>query len=118
MSNNENYEKVLEQIDSQIQIATSRKVWIQKCELEREVEDLSNEVAILKEANKTLKAAVDSKSLFKPGLELYEIEKAYIIAAVEFYKDKISAARALGITVKSLYNKLHDFNYKVHRENA
>lgn len=42
---------------------------------------------------------------------LDEVEKAHIIYALEVMKgNKSLTAKALGITLKTLYNKLHQYN--------
>lgn len=56
---------------------------------------------------------------YDPSLTLYELEKRYILRAlVHFDGNKTRAAQALGITIKTLYNKLHEYgefeNYAVH----
>lgn len=43
-------------------------------------------------------------------LTLYELEKRYILKALlHFQGNKTQAANALGITIKTLYNKLHEY---------
>lgn len=47
---------------------------------------------------------------YKEGVALYDIEKAYILKALAFYGgNKTKAASGLGITIKTLYNKLHEY---------
>lgn len=47
---------------------------------------------------------------YKPNLTLYEIERQYIIKALShFGGNKTQAANNLGITIKTLYNKLHEY---------
>lgn len=47
---------------------------------------------------------------FDPALSLYELEKRYILKALQYYQsNKTKAAQALGITIKTLYNKLHEY---------
>ena len=50
---------------------------------------------------------------------LYELEKRYILKALNYFDgNKTQAANALGITIKTLYNKLHEYGefekYAVH----
>lgn len=50
---------------------------------------------------------------------LYELEKRYILKALNYFEgNKTQAANALGITIKTLYNKLHEYGefekYAVH----
>lgn len=106
----------LKDIDEQIEKWTARKVWMQKCELEAEVESLKNEVSVLREENsKFLKQT--SKS-YNPNISLLQLERDYILAALKFHKnDKFKAATDLGITTKTLYNKLHDCGYFVAKPN-
>jgi DNA-binding NtrC family response regulator len=56
---------------------------------------------------------------FSPDVKLHELEKRYIISALAFYGgNKTQAALGLGITIKTLYNKLHEYGefekYAVH----
>lgn len=56
---------------------------------------------------------------FDPAVPLYELEKRYIIKALGYYGgNKTQAAQGLGITIKTLYNKLHEYGefekYAVH----
>lgn len=56
---------------------------------------------------------------YDPGLTLYELEKRYILKALmHFGGNKTQAANNLGITIKTLYNKLHEYgefdNFAVH----
>lgn len=56
---------------------------------------------------------------FDPQMPLYELEKRYIIKALAHYGgNKTQAAQGLGITIKTLYNKLHEYGefekYAVH----
>ena len=56
---------------------------------------------------------------YYPSVTLYEIEKKYILKALHhFGGNKTQAAQNLGITIKTLYNKLHEYgefeNFSVH----
>lgn len=56
---------------------------------------------------------------FDPSITLHELEKRYILKALNFFEgNKTQAANALGITIKTLYNKLHEYGefdrYAVH----
>lgn len=47
---------------------------------------------------------------YDPTLPIYELEKRYIIKALNYFEgNKTQAANALGITIKTLYNKLHEY---------
>lgn len=53
------------------------------------------------------------------SLTLYELERRYILKALKYFEgNKTQAANALGITIKTLYNKLHEYGefdkYAVH----
>jgi DNA-binding NtrC family response regulator len=47
--------------------------------------------------------------VYHPEVDLAEIEKQYIIKALEHHARISYAAKALGITCKTLYNKLHKY---------
>lgn len=56
---------------------------------------------------------------YDPTLTLDELEKRYILKALTYFEgNKTQAAHALGITIKTLYNKLHEYGefekYAVH----
>ena len=45
-----------------------------------------------------------------PSMTLYELEKKYIMTSLDFFEgNKTRVASALGITIKTLYNKLHEY---------
>jgi transcriptional regulator with PAS, ATPase and Fis domain len=47
---------------------------------------------------------------YDPSFTLYELEKRYILKALKYFDgNKTQAAQALGITIKTLYNKLHEY---------
>lgn len=56
---------------------------------------------------------------YDPNLTVHELEKRYILKALNYFEgNKTRAANALGITIKTLYNKLHEYGefdrYAVH----
>ncbi len=55
---------------------------------------------------------------YDPGMTLAELNKLYILNALEHFSSKREAAKALGVTVKTLYNRLHEYgvfeNYAIH----
>ena len=47
---------------------------------------------------------------YDPNLKLSELEKTYILKALDYFEgNKTQAAQALGVTIKTLYNKLHEY---------
>ncbi len=47
---------------------------------------------------------------YNPSVTLHDLEKQYIIRALTHFKgNKTQAAHSLGITIKTLYNKLHEY---------
>lgn len=47
---------------------------------------------------------------YEPTVTLHELEKRYILKALNHFDgNKTQAANALGITIKTLYNKLHEY---------
>ena len=84
------------------------------------MENLCNRWRILKTDNaitiKDLPAAFVSADShqnagieYDPGITLAEMNKVYILQAMEHFPSKREAAKALGITIKTLYNRLHDY---------
>jgi len=56
---------------------------------------------------------------YDPTVTLHDLEKRYILKALNYFDgNKTQAANALGITIKTLYNKLHEYGefdkYAVH----
>jgi two-component system response regulator HydG len=52
----------------------------------------------------------NDKAEYDPSITLSELEKRYILKALfHFDGNKTQAAQALGITIKTLYNKLHEY---------
>lgn len=52
----------------------------------------------------------DEKMEYDPSITLGELEKRYILKALSHFDgNKTQAAQALGITIKTLYNKLHEY---------
>ena len=63
----------------------------------------------------------DSSNIsYNPKVTLSELNKMYILSALNHFSSKREAARALGITVKTLYNRLHEYKlfkqYSVHSD--
>ena len=60
---------------------------------------------------------------YDASVTIYELEKRYILKALNYFDgNKTQAANALGITIKTLYNKLHEYGefekYAVHSKPA
>jgi len=55
---------------------------------------------------------------YNPNITLADLNKLYILNALDHFSSKREAAKALGITVKTLYNRLHEYgvfeNYALH----
>lgn len=52
----------------------------------------------------------DDSMAYDPAMTIHELEKRYILKALlHFGGNKTQAANALGITIKTLYNKLHEY---------
>lgn len=80
-----------------------------------ENEKLMDEVSHLRSENSKLNKLIElykncNSSEYDPGLTIHEIEKRHILGALKFFNgDKIKTSNAIGITIKSLYNKLHEY---------
>ena len=46
---------------------------------------------------------------YDPTMSLADVNKAHILNALQHFSSKRKAAKALGITVKTLYNRLHEY---------
>ena len=58
---------------------------------------------------------------YDPSLTVHEVERRYILKALAHFEgNKTKAAQALGITIKTLYNKLHEYGeferFAVHKK--
>ena len=48
---------------------------------------------------------------YDPTVNLHALEKRYILEALKYFEgNKTKAAKALGMTIKTLYNRLHEYN--------
>ena len=79
----------------------------------------NNEITV-KELPKQILDAEESsvKVSYDPTLTLSDINRVYILSALRHFPSKKRAAKALGITVKTLYNRLHEYGifdkYAIH----
>ncbi|OFZ20228.1 MAG: sigma-54-dependent Fis family transcriptional regulator [Bdellovibrionales bacterium RBG_16_40_8] len=58
---------------------------------------------------------------YDPNLTIHELERRYILKALNYFDgNKTQAANALGFTIKTLYNKLHEYGefdkYAIHQK--
>jgi transcriptional regulator with PAS, ATPase and Fis domain len=99
----------------------------------REVQNLCERLQILAEGaiiqpsdlpenvrNPEQKLIIDD---YDPAVSIHELERRYIIKALNYFEgNKTQAANALGITIKTLYNKLHEYGefekYAVHSRSS
>lgn len=95
----------------------------------RELQNLCERLQILADAQ-TIQASDLPESILKPenklvigqydpSMTLHELERRYIVEALKHFEgNKTQAANALGITIKTLYNKLHEYgefeNFAIH----
>lgn len=93
----------------------------------RELKNLCERLRILQDGNiiklnhlpeEILNRKKQSSVFYDPNVTLAELNKMYILHALEHFSSKRAAAKALGITVKTLYNRLHEYgafkNYSIH----
>lgn len=63
------------------------------------------EQLLLKEGDKP-----DLKLSYDPSLSLHDVQKVYVLKSLQYFKgNKTKVAKALGVTIKTLYNKLHEY---------
>ncbi len=95
----------------------------------RELQNVCERMQILSEGHMIMAGDVpehirtpeekDSSGEYDPAMTLSELEKRFIIKALNYFDgNKTQAAHALGITIKTLYNKLHEYGefdkYAIH----
>ena len=95
----------------------------------RELQNVCERLQILSEGHNIMPGDIpeqirnpeqkDSSGDYNPGMTLSELEKRFILKALHYFEgNKTQAANALGITIKTLYNKLHEYGefdkYAVH----
>ena len=87
--------------------------WFENDKLSEENDRLVEENKELKERNSQLekgKVRPFTMESFDPQVSLCDLEEKYILNALKHFKgDKAKAAHALGLTIKTLYNKLHAY---------
>ena len=79
----------------------------------------NNEITVKDLPKQILDAEESSVKLsYDPTLTLSDINRVYILSALRHFPSKKRAAKALGITVKTLYNRLHEYGifdkYAIH----
>ena len=86
----------------------------------RELQNVCERLQILSEGHTIMAGDVpehirfpeqkDQSGEYDPQLTLAELEKRFILKALTYFEgNKTQAANALGITIKTLYNKLHEY---------
>lgn len=60
--------------------------------------------------------AAKVKVVFDPAVSLDRLTRTYTILAMDYYDgNKTQVAHSLGITIKTLYNWLHQWGIEIHR---
>ena len=93
----------------------------------RELKNLCERLKILQDENiikenhlptEFLNKKPASQAHYDPNISLAEMNKLHILNAMSYFSSKRDAAKALGITVKTLYNRLHEYgvfdDYSLH----
>jgi DNA-binding NtrC family response regulator len=86
----------------------------------RELENLCERLQVLAESDVVdiqnlpeqvlQKKQADPTKDYNPSLKIADVEKAWILKAMDHFRgNKTQASLALGITIKTLYNKLHEY---------
>lgn len=89
----------------------------------RELQNICERIQILAESNvikdtdlpEQLKKSTAGKEFnifsdYEPSVSIHDLEKQYILRSLEYFSgNKTECANALGITIKTLYNKLHEY---------
>lgn len=55
---------------------------------------------------------IEPEITYYPEVSLADIERKWIRSALFHFKNKSKAARALGITTKTIYNKIHEYGWE------
>jgi DNA-binding NtrC family response regulator len=112
MKNIKQFEAFLEKKIDELQ---NVNYYIKHLELERVVADQQGTINSLTSENKEL-LELKKKSLILTskaflGLTIVEIQQQVIVDRLKFYKgNKSKTAETLGITIKTLYNLLHEYD--------
>jgi DNA-binding NtrC family response regulator len=101
----------MDELEAQLKKAQDRVFIMEYYKYQNQNADLKQRNEFLEQENKKLKAAFESNVKFNPTQTLNDAERYLISKALQHYDgNKMLAAESLGITVKTLYNKLYEFN--------
>lgn len=107
------YSTIIEKLDEDIKSQNLRKLIAERYDFESKNNQLPKENQELKKRIRDLESGsirpftFDS---FTPEVNLCDLERQYIISAMKHFSgNKSEAAKSLGITIKTLYNKLHEY---------
>lgn len=114
MKNNLKKPILYEELEAQLSLAKDRLFIMKYYDMERELADLKPTIENLKVENEHLKALIRKDIKYDVTKTLYQVEKDTVLSALKaFNGNKAYAAHALGITLKILYNKLHEYGENV-----
>lgn len=75
------------------------------------------ETAIEQDKKDPMVGFTDNSVMWNPGMTMYEMEKQVLLAAVRFHRgNKTAAAMSLGLSARTVYNKLDSYLDDVKRE--
>ena len=100
----------MKELEEQLQLAKDRIFVSNYYKYEAENHDLKYRIKEQEDEILALRNIINKKVKFNPTLTLYETQKQQVLNTLSYFKgNKTQAANALGITIKTLYNKLYEY---------
>ncbi len=102
-------------IEAKFKEINNANYYVKYLDMQDECYRLTNRVLSLQEENKRLQVyrnkALTSLTELGADMTLHEMEKRMVLHTLKHFEgNKTQTAEALGITIKTLYNKLHEYD--------